>query len=133
MKTILTRLASFAVLLALGCGLLGCSSLLTRISGVGHAITGETATLTVEVIATTVDAIKRDAVKAYRAGDITKAQFDKIAELDARYLPVYQAEKNAIEKNGASNAPSANLTQYLAQFYALAESFKKPATTTPAK
>ena len=133
MKTLLRSLATVALLLAIGCGLaIGLSSC-SYVAGVGHALTGQNATLTVEIVGTSVDAVMKAAAKAYHAGDITKAQWDAIAALDARYLPVYEAEKNAIEKANAPGVPSASLTGYLAQFYSLAESFKKPASPTPAK
>ena len=128
----LPRFARLLLLLALAASLpafTGCASLITRLHGVETAITGQSATLTVEIVGVTVDAIMKDAAKARHNGDITAAQWDKIAALHGRYLVIYGAEVHAIETAHASNAPSGSLLSLLAEFKTLAESFTK----TPAK
>ncbi len=103
----------------------------TYASNVGAALVGHNATVTVEVIGSGVQSICDLAAKAYHNGDITKAQWDKLADLkDNRYLPVYRAEVAAIVKangNPAGAPASASLSSLYAEFKGLAESFKLPA------
>lgn len=115
--------ASFAVT--------GCSTL-TKIE---HALTGQPAILSVEIVGSTVDSIMQAAAKARVAGDITASQWATIAALHDKYQPIYQAEvANLVKANGAaaSASPSAALTAIMSQIVATAEAFKKPAATLPA-
>ena len=102
----------------------------TYASNVGAALTGHNATITVEVIGSSVDSIMQGAAKARHDGDLTAAQWDKIAALHDRYQPIYNAEVAAIVKaNGtaAGAPPSPTLASLYAEFSSLVASFKTPA------
>ena len=141
MKRLVHSLAFATVLALTGLmlwGVSGCSTIRrveTYAAGVGSAITGHTAIVTVEVIGATVDSIMHGAAKAYHNGDITAREWDAIAALHDRYQPVYLAEVAAIVKaNGTASqaAPSPTLASLYAEFVKLASLFKL-ATATPAK
>ncbi len=130
MKTPSRLALCFVLALAASFALPAC----TTLTNIEHAITGQKAVLTVEIVGSTVDSIMQTAAKARVAGDITAAQWDTIAALHDKYRPVYLAEvANIKSANGAS--PSAALTALMSQIIATAEGFAKakPATATPAK
>ena len=124
---------NLALVLAVSLAFTGCASFTTRLAGLKTAVTGQNATLTVEIVGVTVDALMKDAAKAYHTGDMTKTQWDKVAALHARYLPVFNAERLLIEatRSNTEHAPSAALLGLLADFKQLAESFAHPAPKKP--
>lgn len=126
MKTLL-RLAlilSFAVLPAAtftGCRTLG---------GIERALTGHDAALTVGIVGMTAKMVVEDAAKLRGAGIIAQEQWLKIAAAYDAFVPIYNAEVDALAraaKRGPDAPASAQLADLFRNIVALYNAAKPPA------